>query len=89
MKGFDLVSEFKSDIYVNNDSIHRTKIGGCLTIIIGVVTILCLIGFGKDLFSKKMPIVYSADYIENNTLKINRTLFQAAISPVKTGGIYI
>ena len=86
MKQLDLISEFKSNILVDRDSLFRTSFGGCLTILIAVISALCIFGFGRELYSKNNPIVTTSDYIDSNSLKLDRSIFKTAISPVKTGG---
>jgi len=56
MKQLDLISDFKCSFLVDNDDVMRTSFGGCMTILIVVVSILCMIGFGRDLFNKNNPL---------------------------------
>jgi hypothetical protein len=72
-------------LFTKNSSWHQSKIGGLMTFIIFVITILCFIGFGIDIVQRKRPQIYNSKVIDNsNILQKNLTIF--AFAPMMRGG---
>jgi len=92
MRKLDVNSGFKVNILILRDTTFRTSFGGFLSIIIFILSILYIIAFGKDIFKtiiKNSPIVYLSDYINNHTLRLEKTIFDAAIASMNLGGATI
>jgi hypothetical protein len=84
---FDYIGP-KQSLYVNQNSIHKSSLGGILTILIFVLSALSFIGFGYDIFEKRKPEIFSSKQLNyTNSIKINNTLF--AFSPQLYGGLKI
>jgi hypothetical protein len=65
--------------YVQGETRYKTILGGLLSILVAMLSILCFMGFGLDLFQRQRPIVYnSRQLILNNALKRNQTDFVLA-----------
>ena len=72
-------------LFTKNSSWHKSNIGGLMTFILLVITILCFIGFGIDIVQRKRPQIYNSKAINNmNTLEKNKTIF--AFAPMLRGG---
>jgi hypothetical protein len=79
-KFFDFLST-TPHLYIFNKKTYQTLIGAILSIIIIVLSVLCLFGFGIDIFYKKKPLsVLSREYVE--TPVINRSDLMFALNPV-------
>jgi hypothetical protein len=84
---FDLIGP-KQGLYVNNNSIHKSSLGGIFTIFIFIISALSFVGFGYDIFEKRKPEIFSSKELNyTNTIQIKKTLF--AFAPMLMGGAKI
>ncbi len=86
-KYYDLLGE-RPELFIAGKSIFKSTIGGIFTIITAVLSILCFIGFGLDLFQKKRPEILLSkmlDYL--NVIPHQKTVF--AMTPLLKGGMRV
>jgi len=86
MENLDLVSEFRGSFLINKHSTLKTSVGGIFTVLLGILSILCMIGFGMDLISKQVPTVYSADFLIKGDYSLQGSSFNGAFGPMIAGG---
>ena len=85
LKKLDLINEFQCSILIENERYFKTKLGGMFTIILMLLSLLCIIGFGKDFVMRSSPTVYFSEIKEENK-SIKRKGFKAAIGLNISGG---
>ena len=74
--------------FVDKSSIHKSSIGGILTILTSLLSVLCFIGFGIDLFERKRPEIYNSKELNfMNKIEKKHTIF--ALAPMMRGGYNI
>lgn len=84
MKYLDLIGP-KADLYMNKSKIFRTTLGGILTILVSILSILCFFGFGLDLIEKVHPeTITSKDFVDYPI--INKTDQFYLVGPHLSGG---
>lgn len=71
MKAIDL-NGYKTSLSINNSNSFKTKIGGFLTILLSLLTLLSIIAFGRNLIYRTNPIVnISYNFIQTPILNKN------------------
>jgi hypothetical protein len=79
---------FTPQLYVKSENRYKTTLGGYLTILIAILSILALIGFGKNMLLKLNPTLYQNDVFSlENEIKFNDIPF--AIGLMQRGGFTI
>jgi hypothetical protein len=79
LRNFDLLST-APHLYIFEKKTYQTIVGASLSMTVIILSILCLFGFGIDIFYKKKPIsVLSREYME--TPVINRSNLMIALNP--------
>jgi len=86
-KSFDRTDYF-TKLTFQNEVHFKTIFGGILTLCLGIITILCIIGFGLDLVKKNKSSVVMADFIDPLP-RLEREEFEFAISFMIKGGVPI
>jgi hypothetical protein len=86
IKNIDLLST-RPQLYIFNKSRYQTIIGSIFTIILIILSLLCLFGFGLDILLKKKPFsVLSRQYIQTPVLNRNDLNIMVAFNPIAVGG---
>jgi hypothetical protein len=74
----------KPTLYIDKHERYRTASGGLMSIILGILTILCFIGFGMDLFQRKKPSTLLTK-IYDSYPKVEYNRFKFLLAPAYNG----
>jgi hypothetical protein len=84
LKNLDMIGP-NPKLYIEGSTIFKTRMGGILTILVGHLSILCIIGFGIDIIRRKEPNVYDSERL-NFTSVIKRDQMAYLFAPMLPGG---
>jgi hypothetical protein len=75
-------------LFINGTYRYKSTLGGILTITVCMLSVLCFVGFGKDIIVKEMPQVSSTNILNmDQKLEVNETMYVIGIS--RRGGFTI
>ena len=87
MKAFDYIG-FTPQLYIDSLKRFKTSLGGSLTILLVILSLLAICAFGKDLLFKENPSLYQYDKFSlTNTIDFKEIPF--VIGLMKPGGFSI
>lgn len=87
LKNLDFL-EYQPKVSVNGSFGYRTFIGTFISFLIGVLTILCAVGFGQDIVFREKPNSFITELSESTPM-FNAGKIQVALAPALLGGVTI
>jgi hypothetical protein len=84
IKFLDLLAP-QPELYIKGSTTLKTSLGGLLSLILTIQSLLCFFGFGYDMILRQQPNVYSKKAYNMHN-KLNRTDVEFFIAPMFGGG---